>query len=126
LHAVPVISISTPKDPTCGTPATRGRSSSYRPAMVMVTTLFFVWGFMTVLNDILIPHLKAIFTLSYAGVMFVQFSFFVAYFLMALPSSKLINAVGYKMSMVIGLLTMGSGALLFVPAGGFLPIHYFL
>ncbi len=86
--------------------------------MVMVTTLFFVWGFMTVLNDILIPHLKAIFTLSYAGAMFVQFSFFVAYFLMALPSSKLINAVGYKMSMVIGLLTMGSGALLFVPAGG--------
>jgi FHS family L-fucose permease-like MFS transporter len=84
--------------------------------LALVTTLFFAWGFLTVLNDILVPHLKAIFTLSYTGVMFVQFSFFLAYFLLALPSGKLVDYIGYKRSMVIGLLTMGAGALLFVPA----------
>jgi len=101
-------------------------SGSYRPAMAMVITLFFVWGFLTVFNDILIPHLKAIFALSYTGVMLVQFSFFIAYFLIALPSSKLINLVGYKMSMIIGLLTMGLGALLFVPAASFPSYPLFL
>jgi MFS transporter, FHS family, L-fucose permease len=84
--------------------------------MAMVTTLFFMWGFLTCLNDILIPHLKAIFDLSYAKAMLIQFSFFGAYFVFALPSGKLIEWFGYKKAMVGGLLTMGLGALLFVPA----------
>lgn len=75
LQVTPVIPISAPRASKIDAPVRQGRSISYRPAMVMVTTLFFVWGFMTVLNDILIPHLKAIFLLSYAGAMFVQFSF---------------------------------------------------
>ena len=87
-----------------------------KPAMAMVTTLFFMWGFLTCLNDILIPHLKAIFDLSYAKAMLIQFSFFGAYFVFALPSGKLIEWIGYKKAMVGGLLTMGLGALLFVPA----------
>src|SRR3984893_18673280 len=84
--------------------------------MAMVPTLFFMWGFLTCLNDILIPHLKAIFDLTYAKAMLIQFSFFGAYFIFALPSGKLIEWIGYKKAMVGGLFTMGVGALLFVPA----------
>jgi FHS family L-fucose permease-like MFS transporter len=82
----------------------------------MVTTLFFMWGFLTCLNDILIPHLKSIFDLNYAEVMLVQFAFFSAYFVFSLPSGKIVEAFGYKRAMVIGLITMGVGAMLFVPA----------
>src|SRR5215510_11270493 len=85
-------------------------------AMAMVSTLFFAWGFLTCLNDILIPHLKNIFDLNYAEVMLVQFAFFSSYFVFSMPSGKLIEWIGYKRSMVAGLLTMAAGALLFVPA----------
>ena len=82
--------------------------------MAMVTTLFFAWGFLTVLNDILVPHLKAIFELSYTSVMLVQFSFFIAYFALALPSGYVVRRIGYQRSMVLGLVTMGAGALVLV------------
>jgi MFS transporter, FHS family, L-fucose permease len=82
----------------------------------MVTTLFFMWGFLTCLNDVLIPHLKAIFDLTYAEAMLIQFSFFFAYFVFALPSGKVIERFGYKKTMVGGLFAMGLGALLFIPA----------
>ncbi|HEU5414900.1 MAG TPA: MFS transporter, partial [Candidatus Angelobacter sp.] len=85
-------------------------------AMAMVSTLFFAWGFLTCLNDILIPHLKNIFDLNYAEVMLVQFAFFSSYFVFSLPSGKLVEWIGYARSMVAGLVTMGCGALLFVPA----------
>lgn len=84
--------------------------------MAVVTALFFMWGFATVLNDILVPHLKSIFDLNYAEVMLVQFAFFSAYFIFSIPSAKLIDSIGYKRTMVAGLLTMGVGALLFIPA----------
>jgi FHS family L-fucose permease-like MFS transporter len=82
----------------------------------MMTTLFFMWGFLTVLNDVLVPHLKAIFDLNYAQVMLVQFSFFSAYFLFSIPSGKLVDCIGYKHTMVVGLVTMALGAFLFIPA----------
>src|SRR5450631_1417631 len=82
----------------------------------MVTTLFFMWGFLTCLNDILIPHLKAIFDLSYAQASLVQFFFFGAYFIFSIPSGKIVEKVGYKSTMVGGLLLMAIGALLFIPA----------
>jgi FHS family L-fucose permease-like MFS transporter len=85
-------------------------------AMAMVTTLFFFWGFVTVLNDILVPHLKSIFDLNYAKVMLIQFAFFSAYFIFSIPSARLVDAIGYKKTMVTGLFTMGVGALLFIPA----------
>jgi FHS family L-fucose permease-like MFS transporter len=85
-------------------------------AMAMVTTLFFFWGFVTVLNDILVPHLKSIFDLNYAKVMLIQFAFFSAYFIFSIPSAKIVDAIGYKKTMVTGLFTMGVGALLFIPA----------
>src|ERR1700675_1832594 len=84
--------------------------------LAVVTTLFFMWGFLTSLNDILVPHLKSIFELSYARVMLVQFAFFSAYFLFSVPWSKVVNRIGYQTAMVFGLLTMAVGAFLFLPA----------
>lgn len=88
-------------------------------AMAMVTTLFFVWGFCTVLNDAVTPHLKSIFALSYLQASLIQLAFFSSYFVFAQPSGKLIEWIGYKRSMVVGLLTMASGAILFLPAATF-------
>ena len=85
-------------------------------AMAMVTTLFFVWGFCTVLNDAVIPHLQTIFGLSYVQAALVQVAFFGSYFIFAQPAGKLVEWVGYQRTMVIGLLTMGVGALLFLSA----------
>jgi FHS family L-fucose permease-like MFS transporter len=85
-------------------------------AMSIATTLFFMWGFLTSLNDILIPHLRAIFDLNYTKVMLVQFAFFSSYFVFALPAGKIVEWVGYKRTMIIGLLTMTVGALMFLPA----------
>jgi MFS transporter, FHS family, L-fucose permease len=90
--------------------------SSYKAALAMVTTLFFMWGFLTCLNDILVPHLKPIFDLSYAKIMFIQFAFFSAYFVFSIPLGRLVERIGYKWTMVAGLFTMGTGALLFIPA----------
>lgn len=84
----------------------------------MMTTLFFMWGFLTVLNDILVPHLKAIFDLNYFRVMLIQFAFFSSYFIFALPWGKVIDWIGYQKTMVAGLLTMALGAVLFIPAAG--------
>jgi FHS family L-fucose permease-like MFS transporter len=89
---------------------------NYRGPLAMVTTLFFMWGFLTCLNDILVPHLKSIFDLNYAEVMLVQFCFFSAYFVFSIPAGKIIESVGYHKVMVGGLLIMGLGALLFIPA----------
>ena len=89
--------------------------SNYR-AMAMVTTLFFMWGFLTALNDILVPHLKSIFELNYTRVMLIQSAFFGAYFVFAIPAGMVIEKIGYKKTMVVGLLIMAVGALLFVPA----------
>src|SRR4029077_1773826 len=83
-------------------------------------------GFLTCLNDILVPHLKSIFDLDYAQVMLVQFAFFSAYFLFSVPWSKIVNTVGYQRTMVVGLLTMAVGAFLFVPAASAASFPLFL
>src|ERR1700723_4695898 len=90
--------------------------ANYRRPLAMVTTLFFMWGFLTSLNDILIPHFKNVFGLDYKHAFLIQLVFFTSYFLFSLPSGKLIDAVGYKKAMVAGLFTMGIGAILFLPA----------
>jgi MFS transporter, FHS family, L-fucose permease len=100
--------------------------ANYRRPLAMVTTLFFMWGFLTSLNDILIPHLKTVFDLNYAKAMLIQFAFFTSYFVFSLPSGKLIDAVGYKKAMVAGLFTMGIGALLFLPAASVPSFPFFL
>lgn len=101
-------------------------AASNTRALTVVTALFFMWGFVTSLNDILIPHLKAIFDLNYAEVMLVQFAFFSGYFIFALPSGKLIEWIGYKRSMVAGLLAMALGAFLFIPAASLPAFTFFL
>jgi FHS family L-fucose permease-like MFS transporter len=85
-------------------------------ALSVVTTVFFMWGFVTVLNDILVPHLKDLFDLNYTQTMLIQFTFFSAYFLMSIPSSRILARIGYQKSIVVGLMVMGCGALLFYPA----------
>jgi FHS family L-fucose permease-like MFS transporter len=101
-------------------------SQSYARPLAIVTTLFFMWGFLTCLNDILVPHLKSIFDLSYARVMLIQFAFFSAYFLFSIPWSKIVNAIGYQKTMVAGLLCMAVGAFLFVPAASSASFPVFL
>ena len=95
---------------------TGDQTGAYRRPLAVVTLLFFMWGFLTCLNDILVPHLKSIFDLNYAQVMLIQFSFFSAYFLFSIPAAKIVDWIGYQGTMVAGLLTMGAGAFLFVPA----------
>ena len=102
------------------------RPQNYSRPLAVVTTLFFMWGFLTCLNDILVPHLKSIFDLSYAQVMLVQFAFFSAYFLFSVPWSKVVNTIGYQKTMVVGLLTMACGAFLFVPAASAVSYPLFL
>src|SRR6201984_3040668 len=99
---------------------------NYRRPLAIVTSLFFMWGFLTCLNDILVPHLKSIFDLTFAQVMLVQFAFFSAYFLFSVPWSKIVNTIGYQKTMVVGLLTMAIGALLFVPAASVVSYPLFL
>jgi MFS transporter, FHS family, L-fucose permease len=92
------------------------KGRKYGPALALLATLFFMWGFCTVLNDVLIPHLKAVFVMNYVQTMLIQFCFFGGYFLLSWPSAKLIEAVGYKMSIIVGLVVMAVGCLLFIPA----------
>jgi FHS family L-fucose permease-like MFS transporter len=107
------------------TPAAATVSNHSRP-LAVVTTLFFMWGFLTCLNDILIPHLKSIFELGYAQAMLVQFAFFSAFFLFSVPWSKVVNSIGYQKAMVAGLLTMAVGAFLFLPAASSVSYPLFL
>lgn len=102
------------------------QTRSYTSAFISLTFLFFMWGFMTVLNDILIPYLKGVFELSHTQAMLIQFSFFTAYFvgsliyfLISASYGDPINRIGYKKGLVIGLLISGLGALLFYPAAQF-------
>lgn len=111
---------------TSATTSVSAPSQGYGAALAIVTTLFFMWGFLTCLNDILVPHLKSIFDLNYRQVMLIQFAFFGAYFVFSIASAKLVDWIGYQRSMVVGLLTMGVGAFLFVPAASVPSYDFFL
>jgi len=108
------MAIATPNTTTTATAPDSGQS--YGAPLATVTTLFFMWGFLTCLNDILVPHLKSIFDLNYRQSQFIQLAFFGAYFVFSLPASKIVDWIGYQRSMVVGLLIAGLGAFLFVPA----------
>jgi len=92
------------------------QDGDYRFALTSLTTLFFMWGFITCLNDILIPHLKGVFDLSYSQAMLIQFCFFSAYFLVSLPSGLIVKKLGYQKGIVIGLVVAAVGCLSFYPA----------
>lgn len=95
------------------------QKKSYRSAFIFLTILFFLWGFITVLVDSLIPRLREVFTLSYFQAGMVQFAFFGAYFLFSIPAGYILSKIGYKKGIVLGLLTMAVGCLLFWPAASF-------
>ena len=88
----------------------------YFGALAILTSLFFIWGFITSLNDILIPHLKSVFTLNYTQAMLIQFCFFTAYFVVSVPSGYLVEKINYKGGIIAGLSIAGIGCLLFYPA----------
>lgn len=95
------------------------QKKSYRTAFIFLTILFFLWGFITVLVDSLIPRLKEVFTLSYFQAGMVQFAFFGAYFLLSIPAGYLLSKIGYKKGIILGLVTMAFGCLLFYPAASY-------
>lgn len=100
--------------------------SDYKPALTVLTSLFFMWGLITSLNDILIPHLKAVFTLSYVQAMLIQFCFFLAYFVVSLPSGFLVEKLGYKRGIIVGLSVAAAGCVLFYPAASLRSYPLFL
>ncbi|WP_054016731.1 sugar MFS transporter [Pseudoalteromonas sp. R3] len=88
----------------------------HRFALFTLTTLFFMWGFITCLNDILIPYLKGAFSLTYTQAMLVQFCFFGAYFIVSVPAGMLVGRIGFKKGIITGLSIASIGCLLFYPA----------
>jgi FHS family L-fucose permease-like MFS transporter len=120
------------RNDTTDAPALPAHAAPNRVALIVMTAIFFMWGFITELNDVLIPHLKAVFALTYWQAMLVQFCFFGAYLVMAVPAGRVVAHVGYKFGIVIGLLVAGGGALLILPAaqmgsyGLFLPALFIL
>ena len=119
-----MVSISTNVE--SGSSGAKKQSMNYKGALALLTSLFFMWGFLTCMNDILIPHLKGLFDLTITQAMLVQFTFFGAYFLMSLPAGWIIGKIGYKMGIVAGLGVAGVGAAMFYPAAAFLSYGFFL
>ncbi|MAN03973.1 MAG: glucose/galactose MFS transporter [Owenweeksia sp.] len=95
------------------------QKKSYRSSFILLTVLFFLWGFITVLVDSLIPRLRELFTLTYFQAGLVQFAFFGAYFLLSVPASYLLSKIGYKNGIILGLITMAVGCVLFYPAASY-------
>ena len=102
---------------TSGAADSRASAAENSPQLrVFVFALFFIFGGITSLNDVIIPKLKELFTLSYAQAMLVQSAFFAAYFIVSIPAASIVRRVGYMRTAFIGLLTMTAGCLLFIPA----------
>ncbi len=91
--------------------ASAAPGASYGRALGLLASLFFMWGFITVINGTLLPHLRSVFELSYFQAALIESVWFIAYFFASIPSAKLIERIGYQKSLVIGLLIMAAGAL---------------
>ncbi|MFT5235863.1 MAG: FHS family L-fucose permease-like MFS transporter [Shewanella sp.] len=106
--------------------ASVNQSGHFRFALVALTSLFFMWGFITCLNDILIPYLKNMFDLNFTQAMLVQFCFFGAYFIVSIPAGRLVGRIGYQKGIVVGLAIACLGCLLFYPSASFASYWMFL
>jgi len=102
------------------------QKKSYQSSFISVTILFFLWGFITVLVDSLVPRLKEVFEMSYAKTVLVQFAFFTAFFVISLPAGAILTKIGYKKGIVLGLVIMAIGCLLFYPAAEYRNFNVFL
>lgn len=107
-------------------PAASANAPSYVGPFITVAILFFIFGFITNLNMALVPHLKSIFDLPYAWAMLAESAFFLAYFVFSSPTSKLIETIGYKQTMVVSLFIQVVGCLLFIPAAKMVSFPLFL
>src|SRR5579863_2763841 len=107
-------------------PSSTLTSPGYLIPFITVTALFFIFGFITNLNMALVPHLRSIFDLPYAWAMLAESAFFLAYFVFSSPTSKLIETIGYKRTMVVSLFVQVVGCLLFVPAARMVSFPLFL
>jgi len=107
-------------------PSTALTSPGFVIPFITVTALFFVFGFITNLNMALVPHLRSIFDLPYGLAMLAESAFFLAYFVFSSPTSKLIEMIGYKRTMVVALFIQVAGCLLFVPAAKMVSFPLFL
>src|SRR5437764_10518968 len=101
-------------------------SANYGPALAVLTTLFFIWGSLTSLNDVLIPFAQNVFHLAIDASMLIQTAFFSAYFVFSIPSAKIIDWIGYKRAIIVGLSTMVAACLLFYPAARIPSFPFFL
>ncbi|WP_282166918.1 sugar MFS transporter [Shewanella japonica] len=102
------------------------QSGNFKFALMALTSLFFMWGFLTCLNDILIPYLKSMFELSYTQAMLVQFCFFGAYFIVSVPAGALVGKIGYQKGIVTGLAIACVGCLMFYPSASYASYWMFL
>src|SRR5467141_3158405 len=108
-------------------PAARSETSAtYTGALAVLTTLFFMWGSLTSLNDVLIPYVQHVFKIELAASMLIQTAFFSAYFVFSIPAAKIIDWIGYKRAIVAGLLTMVVACLAFFPAARIPSFPFFL
>ncbi|MHB8476452.1 MAG: sugar MFS transporter [Steroidobacteraceae bacterium] len=107
---------SAPTAPALNADGSEANATYSTNLQVFVYVLFFAFGGITSLNDVIIPKLKGLFTLTYGEVMLVQSAFFAAYFIISIPAAELVRRIGYMRSAVVGLLTMTAGCLLFIPA----------
>src|SRR6201996_2055034 len=99
-----------------GTPAPAGHTEAragvpYRPALALLASLFFMWGFITVINNTLLPHLRSVFDLNYTQTTLIESTWFVGYLVASIPAAKLIERIGYQKALVVGLAVMTAGSL---------------
>ncbi|CAN7327696.1 sugar MFS transporter [Rhizobium rhizogenes] len=111
--------MATRSAPTSAGASAHQGQGNYQFALVALTSLFFMWGFITCLNDILVPHLKSVFQLNYTQSMLVQLCFFGAYFIVSLPAGALVKRISYKWGIVVGLVIAAIGCALFIPAASY-------
>jgi MFS transporter, FHS family, L-fucose permease len=117
-----ITSVSTAKT----SPTSNSNGASYGPALTVLTTLFFIWGSLTSLNDVIIPFAQNTFNLNIAESMLIQTAFFLAYFVFSIPSAKIIDWIGYKRAIIVGLGTMVAACLMFYPAAKLPSFPFFL
>jgi MFS transporter, FHS family, L-fucose permease len=101
---------------TAGVIPVAGNRATEKAALRLLASLFFIWGFITVINNTLLPHLKSVFDLNYGETTLMESVWFVAYFVASIPSARLIERIGYRPAMLSGLIIMAGGALLMIPA----------